>query len=116
MENQLLPEREQAAELNPNQKRSLQLPIFALIFSLLPYLSVVLGVLGIGDIGLVLLFTVLSPILSLTAGIGALCQGKKKIGMLGIVLSVIALSLAVFLIGVIIAIIIGASTGALSLM
>lgn len=97
-----------------SKKKSLRLPITALAFDFLPVLIVLIGSLTplYRYLGIIpLLIAILSPFAGIMTGMIALFNGRKKIGKLGVVLSVGAIALPIIFVLTIILLV--ARTGAL---
>ena len=98
-----------------NQKKEIALPLVAVLLSS-PIALVFLVALGWGLPSFAVLFMVLSPIAGLITGIMSLCRGKKRNGVVGMILSIIAIALPASIVILIIVFLIGVSTGLISLM
>ena len=98
------------------RKNGLGLPIIALGLDLAPVLLIFLYSITRGATAFVLLFAVLFPIAGLITGIVYLSQGKGKIGSIGKILAIIAISLPLAVVLLFLVIFIGAVTGLISLM
>lgn len=79
-------------------RRSLKLPIRALVFDVLPFILVLLIVYVLPSSlfnFLILLVAILSPFAAIIIAVYALILGKKAIGKSGIVISIIAIAIPV---------------------
>jgi len=112
MENHYVDAQEKNAVAH-TQKEEIGLPLVALGLDVLPIFLVYLG---LPLPSFVYLFILLSPIAGLITGIVALSRGKARIGLMGKVISIIAIVLPLFLIILIIIVFIGAMTGTISFM
>ena len=100
-----------------NRKNGIALPIVALGLDLAPILIIVLNsIIRGGVLASALLFAVLLPMTGLITGIVSLSLWKDRIGRIGKILAIIAVSLPVACVLFIIVIFIGAVTGLISLM
>ncbi len=93
----------------------LALPLAALGLDLLPILLGLLSSRGI-SIPMHALFAILFPTAGLLTGIFALDQGKGHIGLAGKIIAAIAITLPLAFVAFVMIILIGASTGLISLM
>ena len=98
------------------RKNGIGLPITALGLDLAPALIIFLGSIIRGLTSVTLLFTVLFPVAGLITGIVSLTLGKDRIGKIGKILAIIAISLPLALVLSIIVFFIGVVTGLISLM
>jgi hypothetical protein len=92
------------------------LPLIALGFDLAPVLIIFLNSIMRGFTAITLLFVVLFPVAGLITSIAALTLRKDRIGKIGKILAIIAISLPLAVVLFIIIIFIGATTGLISLM
>lgn len=93
----------------------LTLPLVALGLDLLPVLLGFLSAHGI-TIPMHALFAILFPTAGLLTGIFALDQGKARIGLAGKIIAIAAVALPLIFVAFVMIILIGASTGLISLM
>ena len=98
------------------QNRGIALPLIALGLDLAPVLISFLASITRGVLAFTLLFMVLLPVAGLTTGIVSLSLWKDRIGKIGKILAIIAVSLPLAVVLFIIVIFIGAATGLISLM
>lgn len=94
MENQFNNVPEKKLATNIQQKAKIGLPIIALALDFAPILFVFLASLHEAFLVL-LLIGIFSPIIGIILGIIALCQGRKRIGTAGIIISIIAIILPI---------------------
>jgi hypothetical protein len=99
-----------------NRKNGIALPIVALGLDLAPVLIFILNSITWGFTAVTLLFAVLFPIAGLIIGIVSLTMGKDRIGKIGKILAIIAISLPGAVVLCVIVIFVGAVTGLISLM
>jgi hypothetical protein len=97
-------------------KNGLRLPIIALGLDLAPVLIFLLNSITRGFTAIALLFVVLLPIAGLITGIVSLTLGKDRMGRIGKILAIIAISLPLAVVLFVIVIFIGVVTGLISLM
>ncbi|MDR2589683.1 MAG: hypothetical protein LBC71_01660 [Oscillospiraceae bacterium] len=95
-----------------NQKKEIILPIISFLLSS----SIIVLFFGSLLLGYVMLFMVLLPIAGLVTGIESLRRGKKRIGVAGMILSIIAVAIPAAIVFFIIVLFVGASTGLIYLM
>ncbi len=102
--------------INENSKKEIALPVIAAILSsssiLLFLISLSFGVLP----SFVVLLMVLLPIIGFIMGIVALCRGKKRIGIIGMILAIIAILIPASVVSLIIILFIGVVTNLIPLM
>ena len=98
------------------RKNGIGLPLIALGLDLAPILIIFLGSIMRGLTSFTLLFTVFLPVTGLVMGVVSLTLWKDRIGKIGKVLAIIAISLPLALVIFIIVFFIGAVTGVISLM
>jgi len=116
MENQFNDTQDTKPENVISQKKEVGLPLLALGFSVLPFLVYYLFS-GLGSFAsILLLYLVLSPIAGLITGILSLTKGKRRIGTIGIIISIIAITIPLAIVVLIVIFFIGVSTGMISLM
>jgi len=99
-----------------SSKKEIGLPLVALGLDLAPVLILALGsiIRGVSSFGL--LFVVLLPIAGLITGVVSLAVGKSRMGKIGKILAIIAISLPIAFVLSIIVFFIGVTTGLISLM
>jgi len=116
VENQFNDTQDVKPETALNQKNEIGLPLLALWFSVFPFLLNYLFS-GVGSFSsFLLLFLVLSPIAGLITGVSSLKRGKRRIGLIGIVISIIAIIIPLAFVALILVFYIGVATGIISLM
>ena len=98
------------------RKNGISLPLTALGLDLAPALIIFLGSIIRGLTSVTLLILVLLPVAGLITGIVSLTLGKGRIGKIGKILALIAISLPLAVVLFVIVIFIGAATGLISLM
>jgi hypothetical protein len=99
------------------RKNGIALPIVALGLDFAPVLIILLNsIIRGGVLASALLFAVLLPVAGLITGIVSLSLWKDRIGKIGKILAIVAISLPVALVLFIIVIFVGAVTGLISLM
>ena len=114
MENQANDTLDERPETILHQKNEIGLPLLALGLSLVPFL---LGISGLSLFSsFILLLMVLSPIAGLITGVSSLKRGKRRIGLTGIVISIIAITIPIAFAALIVIFFIGVSTGMIPLM
>ena len=94
----------QGSEMSLPEKKEMGLPILALMLGFIPFFSFFIAFFLRMSSGL-LLFSLIFPILGIIIGIVSLCKGKKRIGMAGVVVSIIAIVLPIGFVAVTIIII-----------
>ncbi len=109
MENQT---NEISRKISVKNKRPLLLSIAALLLEILPFILLSL----VGGNGFALLLLLMAPIAGLILGVDLLRKGKKNIGIFAMIGAVIAVALPILLIGVIVVLFIGITTGLIPLM
>lgn len=92
------------------------LPLLALGFDLVPIFLVFLNSILRGLPSYMFLLIVLSPIAGLITGVISLAKGKRRIGLTGKIISIIAIILPLSFVAFIIIFFIGVVTGVISLM
>lgn len=99
-----------------HQKNKVVLPLIALALDFFPFLLPSLELFGLRLSSYMFLFLILSPIAGLITGVIALSRGKEKIGAVGKMLALIAITIPLTLIAFIVILFIGVSTNIISFM
>ena len=99
----------------PHRNHKITLPLVALGLDLGPVLLIILSSLRIGNAVFVLLF-ILAPAAGLITGTVALTRGKKRLGLAGMIIAIVAVALPLAFVALIISFFIGAATGMITLM
>ena len=86
-----MPDKTTTASAGIPQKKNITLPVIAIILDFSPVLFSFLASLSTMFLSLFLI-SILAPVIGIITGIIALCQGRKRIGIIGTVLAVIAIS------------------------
>ena len=99
-------------------KRELGLPILAFVLSLLPFFFMFLSMwIRIYSLSSYMsLASLLAPICGVIIGVRALSFGKERIGIIGQILSIIAITIPLSIVGFVLVFFIGVSTGIISIM
>jgi len=104
------------AEDDRLHKNKIGVPLIASVLSISPILIISIGSFGFALMSYAYLFLILCPIAGLIMGIISLIQGKKRIGLAGMIFAVIAVALPLAMVALILVVFIGVSTGLISLM
>ena len=104
---------QQISSPDAQQKKDLRLPVIALCLVLSPVLQLWITSLLSPGLSTVLLASVILPTAGVIAGIASLCQGKKRIGTAGMIMSIVAVALPAIAVGIVFLFIMLVNTGAL---
>ena len=96
--------------------KRIRLPLVALGLDLMPFLIYYVLRFNMAVTSFFLLSAVMFPIFGAVTAIAAIREGKKEIGVLGMVIAILAFALPLVFVGAVLIFVIGAMTGMIALM
>jgi len=103
-------------KLVPTYKNIIVLPLIALGFDVVSVILFFIASTGLPFSNIIIIFALLLPIAGIITGVIALCRGKRRNGIFGMIIAIVAIALPLSVIVFIGVIFIGIVTGAIAFM